>query len=87
MADPNFLSSWSPRRRSRWVLYGFLLVAAFYLLLEHTAHTIPFLPFLVFLACPLMHLFMHGGHGHHHGHHHQQDDRGNSDSDKPGERS
>jgi len=41
MADPNFLSNWSPRRRSRWVLYGFLLVAAFYLLLEHTAHTIP----------------------------------------------
>jgi hypothetical protein len=25
------------------------------------------LPFLVVLACPLMHLFMHHGHGHHHG--------------------
>jgi hypothetical protein len=24
------------------------------------------LPFLVVLACPLMHLFMHHGHGHHH---------------------
>jgi hypothetical protein len=66
MADPNFLSSWSPRRRSRWVLYGFLLVATFYLLLEHTAHTLGALPFLVLLACPLMHLFMHRGHGHGH---------------------
>jgi hypothetical protein len=24
------------------------------------------LPYLVFLACPLMHIFMHGGHGHGH---------------------
>lgn len=69
MADPSFLSHWSPRRRSRLVLYGFLLVAAFYLLLEHTTHTLGALPYLVFLMCPLMHLFMHGGHGHGgHGH-------------------
>ncbi|WP_439013825.1 DUF2933 domain-containing protein [Ralstonia holmesii] len=27
-----------------------------------------FLPFLLLASCPLMHLFMHGGHGH--GHHH-----------------
>ncbi|MFM8276016.1 MAG: DUF2933 domain-containing protein [Cyanobium sp.] len=67
MADFSFLSNWSPRRRSRWVLYGFLLVAAFYLLLEHTAHTLgalPYLPYLLFLACPLMHIFLHGGHKH-----------------------
>jgi hypothetical protein len=26
------------------------------------------IPFLLILACPLMHIFMHGGHGgHHHG--------------------
>jgi hypothetical protein len=25
-----------------------------------------FLPYLLFLSCPLMHLFMHHGHGHQH---------------------
>jgi hypothetical protein len=24
------------------------------------------LPYLLLMACPLMHLFMHGGHGHSH---------------------
>jgi hypothetical protein len=66
MATPFFLSHWSPRRRSKIALYGFLFVAGFYLLKEHTAHTLGALPYLVFLACPLMHIFMHGGHGHGH---------------------
>lgn len=30
----------------------------------HTAHLLGFLPYLLLLACPLMHLFMHGGHHH-----------------------
>jgi hypothetical protein len=30
---------------------------------EHTAHVLGALPFLLFLSCPLMHLFMHHGHG------------------------
>lgn len=51
------------RTRSGIVLCGFLLVAGFYLLTEHTAHTLGALPYLLFLACPLMHLFMHHGHG------------------------
>ena len=42
-------------------------IAAFYLLTEHRAHLLGALPFLLLLACPLMHLFMHGGHGHSHG--------------------
>jgi hypothetical protein len=29
------------------------------------------LPWLFLAACPLMHLFMHGGHGHGHGHGHE----------------
>ena len=41
-------------------------VAAYFLLTEHLAHVVGFLPFLLLLACPLMHIFMHGGHGHHH---------------------
>ena len=53
------------RSRSGIVLLGFLAVAGFYLVTEHTAHFVGALPFLVFLACPLMHLFMHHGHGGH----------------------
>jgi Protein of unknown function (DUF2933) len=53
------------RSRSGIVLLGFLAVAGFYLVTEHTAHFFGVLPFLIFLACPLMHLFMHHGHGGH----------------------
>lgn len=50
--------------RSKWVLVGFLAVAAFFLWTEHRAHLLGMLPFLLVLTCPLMHLFHHGGHGH-----------------------
>ena len=47
-----------------FVLLGFLAVAGFYLLTQHTAHVFGVLPYLLILACPLMHLFhRHGGHG------------------------
>ena len=55
------------RRYSRWVLTGFLLVAAFFLWEEHRAHFLGVLPYLLVLACPLMHLFHHGHGRHHHG--------------------
>jgi uncharacterized membrane protein len=55
------------KTRSGIVLCGFLVVAGFYLLTEHTAHVFGVLPFLLLLSCPLMHLFMHHGHGGHHG--------------------
>ena len=51
------------RTRGGLVLCGFLLIAGFYLLTEHTAHAFGALPLLLLLACPLMHLFMHRGHG------------------------
>ena len=38
-------------------------VAAYFLLSEHRAHFFGALPFLLLLACPLMHVFMHHGHG------------------------
>jgi len=52
-------------------------IAAFFLLSEHRAHFFGWLPYLLLLACPLMHVFMHGGHG---GHSHQdkQDNGGQS---------
>ena len=52
---------------------GILVLAAAvaiggYLLIWHGAHVAVALPILVLLACPFMHFFMHGGHGHQHGH-------------------
>lgn len=59
----------SPARLSsmRWAFWGFIAIAAFFLWTEHRAHLIgglSWLPFLIILACPLLHVFMHGGHGH-----------------------
>jgi hypothetical protein len=54
--------------RARWVFLGFIAIAAYFLITEHRAHLsglLYYLPFLLLLACPLMHLFMHGGHGNH----------------------
>ncbi|MFZ5697960.1 MAG: DUF2933 domain-containing protein [Pseudomonadota bacterium] len=58
--------------RVTWVFWGFLAIAAFFLLTEHRAHVFGLLPFLLLLACPLMHIFMHRGHG---GPHHQRGDK------------
>jgi hypothetical protein len=66
MHDCEHVSFW--RTRSGLVFCGFLVIAAFFLITEHSAHValaVPYLPWLLILACPLMHLFMHGGH---HGH-------------------
>ncbi len=48
------------------VTLGFLGVAGYFLITEHTAHVFGVLPWLLLAACPLMHLFMH--HGNHGGH-------------------
>lgn len=48
---------------SRYVFLGFLAIAAYFLISEHRAHVIGWLPFLLLAACPLLHLFHHGGHG------------------------
>ena len=45
------------------VLIGFLAIGAVYLWMEHRAHLLGALVFLPLLLCPLMHLFMHHGHG------------------------
>ena len=41
-----------------------ITVGGFYLVTEHRAHLFGSLPYLFLLACPLMHVFMHRGHGH-----------------------
>ncbi|MEA1672026.1 DUF2933 domain-containing protein [Nitrospirillum sp. BR 11163] len=53
------------KTRTGIVLLGFAAVAAFFLFTEHRAHVFGLLPYLLLLACPLMHLFMHHGHGGH----------------------
>ena len=58
---PNF---WSTRYAIGLIVLGG--IAAYFLLTEHLAHVIGALPYLFLLACPLMHIFMHGGHGHNH---------------------
>jgi hypothetical protein len=40
-----------------------LVVGGFFLWAEHRAHIMGALPYLILLLCPLMHLFMHRGHG------------------------
>lgn len=52
---------------SRIVLVVFGVAAAYFLWMEHRAHVIQYLPWTFLLICPLMHLFMHHGHGGHGG--------------------
>ena len=55
------------KSRTNTALIVFLVIAAFFLLTEHRAHLLgwfPYWPYLLLLACPVMHLFMHGDHGH-----------------------
>ena len=54
----NFWLTW-PGIYTGCILAGIL----FYLLTRHTAHTFGVLPYLLLLTCPIMHLFMHHGHG------------------------
>lgn len=72
MNHPSEQSTEPPFWRSRYGigLLVFGAIAAYFLLTEHRAHFFGALPYLLLLACPLMHVFMHhghGGHGHHHG--------------------
>ena len=52
----------------------FLAVAGFLLWEEHRAHLLGVLPYVLLLLCPVVHLFMHRGHGGH-GHHHHNAQR------------
>ena len=40
------------------------VAASIYLWLAHKDHVLALLPFVFLAACPLMHVFMHRGHGH-----------------------
>ena len=66
---------WRTRYAIGLLIFG--AIAMYFLLSEHRAHFLGVLPFLFLLACPLMHVFMHGGHGEHGG--------GNADHDGSGQ--
>lgn len=54
-----------PWRIPVWVgLCAFLAIAGFFLWEEHRAHLLGALPYVLLLLCPVVHLFMHRGHGH-----------------------
>lgn len=63
----------SPSLRFGLVLLGFLAIAGALLFTEHRAHVLGALIWLPLLACPLMHIFMHRGHGRHGGNGGQHD--------------
>jgi len=53
------------RSFATWVCTAFLVIAGFFLITEHTAHAFGILPYLLLLACPLLHMLSHRGHGGH----------------------
>ena len=61
--------------RARLVFIGFAIIAGALLFTEHRAHVLGVLIWLPLLACLLMHMFMHHGHGGHEGHGQQDDER------------
>ncbi len=66
MPDVPYGSSHGMRRHRSvlsWVWLALAVVLGFFLFTEHRAHLFGALPFLLVLLCPLMHLFMHHGHG------------------------
>jgi hypothetical protein len=76
MADPRGPGSgtganWS--RINQCLLWIGLAGAVGWLLFRHNEHLLNLLPFLLVLACPLMHVFGHGGHRHHEDHRHAGD--------------
>jgi hypothetical protein len=56
---------WAPRRVLPWIWVTLAVVLGYFLITEHRAHLFGALPYLLVLLCPLMHLFMHHGHGGH----------------------
>lgn len=65
MNEKQSSSTWSIY--SRIVFIAFAVTALGLIAYEHRAHFLGVLPWLLILACPLMHLFMHHGHGNHTG--------------------
>lgn len=64
-----------PMPRAALIFLGFAIIAGALLFTEHRAHVLGALIWLPLLACPLMHVFMHRGHGGHKGRDQQDNER------------
>lgn len=65
---PGSASNWSSRLIRTplgWALSLAVAALGVYVLVTHTGHVLGALPYLLLLACPLMHVFGHRGHGTH----------------------
>lgn len=66
-----------PIRIPLWLgLCLFLAIATFFLWEEHKAHILGALPYGLLLLCPIVHMFMHRGHGGHGAGHSRPADHG-----------
>ena len=54
------------RRSPKWVIIaiGAAAIVAFLILRGHGYHLLAYSPLLILLACPFLHMGMHGRHGH-----------------------
>ena len=64
--------------RFKITLAIFAVIALGLLWGEHKVHLLGALPWLILLACPFIHMFMHGGRGGHGDHNHHGDQSGKS---------
>lgn len=56
--------SWT-RTRTGIITLVLFAVTVFISIVEHLGHVVELLPFILLFLCPLLHLFMHAGHGKH----------------------
>ena len=73
------------RRSSKWLIIGIAgaAIAAFLILNGHGYHLLAYAPLLILLACPLLHMSMHGSHRGHGGHGGHDAHRQRQDTDEP----
>ena len=74
-------SLWGSRIGIALVVFG--AIAAYFLFTEHRAHVFSGIAYLLLLACPLVHVFGHGGHGAHGGRGHGAGEHNAPDHQKP----
>jgi hypothetical protein len=71
---------WAPRGKAIFALFA--AIGAYFQIVEHGAHIIPYLPWVLLAACPLVHIFMHGGHGGYGDRRHSGIDGGDASADR-----
>lgn len=60
-----------------WAAIALIAAVSYFLIAEHREHVFEYLPLLIILLCPVMHIFMHRGHGHHHDAQHGESEKRN----------